>query len=74
MKKAHKSKREQEMLGEYGFRKGVRGKHADRYAKGSNVVVLSPELSALFPDSASVNKTLQALVNLARQSTKRKAD
>jgi hypothetical protein len=58
------------MLPEYDFSKGVRGKYARRYAEGSNVVVLSPDLAAVFPDSASVNEALRALVDLARKSTK----
>ena len=73
MKKASKTKRDQDMLDEYDFSKGVRGKYAKRYAEGSNVVVLSPDLAEVFPDSASVNKALRALVNLARKSTKNAA-
>ena len=73
MKKTSKTKRDRDMLDEYDFSKGVRGKYAKRYAEGSNVVVLSPELAAIFPDSASVNAALLALVNLARKSTKKAA-
>jgi hypothetical protein len=70
MKKAAKVRRDPDMLDEYDFSKGVRGKYARRYAEGSNVVVLAPDLAAVFPDSASVNQALRALVKVARNSTR----
>ncbi len=59
-----------EMLPEYDFSKGVRGKYAQRYAEGTNVVVLSPDLARIFPDSESVNRALRVLVEVAQQSVK----
>jgi len=38
-----------EMLAEYDFSKGARGKYARRHARGSNVVVLDPDVAELFP-------------------------
>jgi hypothetical protein len=73
MKKTSKTKRDRDMLDEYDFSKGVRGKYAKRYAEGSNVVVLTPEVAEVFPDSASVNEALLALVKLARKSRKNTA-
>ena len=70
MKKAAKTRRDPDMLDEYDFSRGVRGKYAKRYAAGSNVVVLAPDLAEVFPDSASVNQALRALVNAARKSVK----
>jgi len=61
---------ENDMLPEYDFSKGVRGKYAQRYAEGTNIVVLSPDLARIFPDSESVNRALHALVEVARQSVK----
>ena len=55
------------MRDEYDFSKGVRGKYADRYAKGSNVVVLDPDVAEVFPDSESVNKALRAIAEIARE-------
>ena len=49
---------------EYDFKGGVRGKYAARYAKGSNVVVLSPDVARVFPDSASANRALRAFVDM----------
>ena len=73
MKKTTKRKRDSEMLDEYDFSKGVRGKYAIRYAEGTNVVVLSPEIAAVFPDSDSVNKALRSLVDIARKSVTKSA-
>ena len=72
MKKAGKTTPDREMLGEYDFSKGVRGKYAKRYAEGNNVVVLSADIAEVFPDSASVNEALRALVNIATKTTKNK--
>jgi len=57
-------KRDEDMLAEYDFRLGVRGKYADRYAEGSNVVVLDPDVAARFPDSKAVNDALRRLEQL----------
>lgn len=59
-----------EMLPEYDFSNGERGKFAPIYAQGSNIVVLSPDVAEAFPDSASVNAALRALVAVARQTVK----
>jgi hypothetical protein len=68
-----KRKRRVDMLPEYDFSKGVRGKYAKRYATGSNVVVLSPDVAKRFPDSDSVNKALRTLVRLANRTRKKSA-
>lgn len=64
MRKARKKTAPKTAPREYDFQGGVRGKYAARYAKGSNVVVLSPELAKFFPDSASTNQALLAFVDL----------
>ena len=45
-----------DMQDEYDFSGGVRGKYAERYAQGTNLVALDPDVAAAFPDSASVNR------------------
>jgi hypothetical protein len=60
------------MRSEYDFSKGTRGKYAARYAKGSNIVVLDPELAKLFPDSKAVNDALRALADVADRQTRRR--
>jgi hypothetical protein len=67
MSKAKKPDKVEEILAEYNFSGGVRGKYAMRYAEGSNVVVLSPDVAEAFPDSASVNEALRLLIKLANQ-------
>ena len=51
----------QDMRSEYDFSGGVRGKYAARYAAGSNVVVLDPDVAAKFPTSEAVNDALREL-------------
>ena len=48
---------------------GVRGKYLDAYREGTNLVLLSPDVAAAFPDDASVNDALRALIEVARRST-----
>ena len=62
-----------DMLAEYDFSKGVRGKYAARFAAGTNLVLLAPDVAEAFPDSASVNEALRALVKVARQSVRQTA-
>ena len=50
----------------YDFSKAVRGQTAKRYAEGSNVIVLDPDVAKAFPNAASVNDALRALVRVAR--------
>ena len=62
MKKATKAKPDPDMLPEYDFSQGVRGKYAQRYAEGTNIAVLSPDVAEFFPDSEAVNAALRILV------------
>ena len=71
MKKVAQAKRDPELLAEYDFSQGERGKYAKRYAEGTNIVVLSPDVAEFFPDSESVNTALRALVDIARNSLKK---
>ena len=48
MKKA--TRKDGEMRNHYDFTGGVRGKYAHRYAEGTNVVVLDPDVARLFPN------------------------
>jgi hypothetical protein len=57
------------LLPEYDFSKAARGVTAARYAEGTNVVVLDPELRELFPTSDAVNDALRELAAIARRAT-----
>lgn len=54
------------------IRDGVRGKYAERYARGTTVVVLEPDVAAAFPDAAAVNAALRALLDIARRQVRSK--
>lgn len=71
MNQKESNERDPEMLDEYDFSGGVRGKYVDRFPKGSNVVVLDPDVAQVFTDSESVNQALRALAGIIqRQSEK----
>jgi len=67
MKKAIETRHNSDILEEYDFSADVRGKYAERYAEGSNVVVLAPDVAEVFTDSESVNETLRMLAKLVQQ-------
>ncbi|PYV15179.1 MAG: hypothetical protein DMG21_15800 [Acidobacteria bacterium] len=53
------------------FKKLERGKYYERIRAKSNVVVLDPEVAAVFPNSAAVNKALHSLVKVAVSASAR---
>jgi hypothetical protein len=73
MKKGTKAQRDPDMLDEYDFSKGVRGKYVKRLAAGSNIVVLAPDVAAVFPDSDAVNEALRALAKIVHKRVKKLA-
>ena len=56
-----------DILPEYDFSRGRRNKYAARYAEGSNVVVLDPDVAAVFPNASEVNAALRALAGVIRR-------
>jgi len=58
------------MLEEYDFTGGVRGKYAKRYAEGTNVVVIDPDVAKYFPDHESVNEALRSLTKIIKRQRK----
>ena len=54
------------MLPEYDFSRGVRGKYAERFTQDTIMVVLDPDVAAIFPDRKSVNTALRALGQVVR--------
>jgi len=55
------------MRPEYDFSGAVRGVTAARYAKGTNIVVVDPEVLDVFPNSGAVNEVLRALAPVLRR-------
>lgn len=62
---------DQEMLEEYDFGGGVRGKYVGRFAQGANVVVLDPDVAEVFTDSESVNTALRALAGIIQHQAEK---
>ena len=62
MKKRNKDK---DMLREYDFSRGVRGRYSKQYKSGTNIIVLLPDVSRVFKDSVSVNEALRSLMKVA---------
>lgn len=56
-----------EMLDEYDFSGGVRGKYSEQYRKGTNIILLDADVAKVFPDSASVNQALRAIAEIIKQ-------
>lgn len=48
-----------ELRAEYDFSQGIRGKYAGRFAAGSNVVVLDPDVASEFKTREAVNAALR---------------
>lgn len=47
---------------------GVRGKYFESYQKGTNLVLLNPDVARAFPTEEAVNEALRSLINLAQKS------
>ena len=73
MKKQKAKTPDPEMRKEYDFSGGVRGKYAKRFAQGTNIVVLDPEVARVFPDSESVNRILRELSEVLKRQKKASA-
>jgi hypothetical protein len=41
------------------IKSGIRGKYARQFREGTNIVLITPELHKLFPDTESVNHALR---------------
>jgi hypothetical protein len=67
MRKATASDKDTDVLEEYDFSKGIRGKYAERYREGTNIVKLDDDVAAMFPDAKSVNEALRALAKIIHQ-------
>ena len=69
MKKPIKHRNHDEMRSEYDFasmKAGVRGKHYQEYRKGTNVVLLEPDVAEAFPTEDAVNEALRGILVTTR--------
>jgi hypothetical protein len=71
MKKKNNRPGQDDLRAEYDeaiIRGGVRGKYAERYKAGTNLVLLAPDVAAAFPDAKAVNEALRLLMKVAKKS------
>jgi hypothetical protein len=69
MKKPIERRTRDDMRTEYDFssmRGGIRGKHYQEYRKGSNVVLLQPDVAEAFPSEEAVNEALRGILKTTR--------
>jgi len=66
----NKRKGEDELRPEYDLRElvkgGVRGKYAKRYAAGTNLVLLEPDVARAFRNESAVNEALRLVIRLTK--------
>jgi hypothetical protein len=70
MKPGKRNLKGDQMRAEYDFSKGVRGKYAKLFAKGTNIIVLDPDVAKVFKNSKEVNSILRTLTKIAVQKAK----
>lgn len=68
---AKRRSRGDEILPEYDFSKAKPNPYASRYAAGSSVVVLEPDVAAAFPTSGEANEALRALAAIIQKHRRR---
>ena len=61
-----------EILPEYDFNRARPNKYASRYAAGSIVVVLEPDVAAVFPSAGEANEALRALAGIIQKHQPRR--
>ena len=66
-----KQSEETEMLDEYDFTGGVRGKYVDRLANRKNVITLEPDVAEVFTDSELVNQALRGLLPVIQKQAEK---
>jgi len=71
MKKKHKSELEDDLRPEYDLRQllksGVRGKYAERYQAGTNLVPLAPDVVKAFANNEdAINEALRLVIQMAK--------
>ena len=63
-------RKNEEMIEEYDFSQGEKGRYFARYKEGSNVVVLDPDVAEVFRDQRFVNESLRALAGVIKLKEK----
>ena len=69
MKKQVDKELDDDLRPEYDFSKlpeGVRGKYAEHYHQGTNLVLLEPDVAKVFSTDEAVNEALRFLIKIAQ--------
>jgi hypothetical protein len=66
-----KKKSDPEILREYDFSSGIKGKYSKKFAEGTNLILLDPDMIKIFPDSNTVNETLRTLSEVMKRKRKK---
>jgi hypothetical protein len=78
MNKKLETEMDDELRPEYDLREllkgGVRGKYAQRYRAGTNLVLLEPDVAKAFPSEAAVNEALRLVIQLAKLQSGKEGD
>ena len=77
MKKKRKNERDDDLRPEYDLHEllkgGVRGKYAERYQAGTNLILLAPDVAKYFEnDAEAVNEALRLVIQLKKVSAGKK--
>jgi hypothetical protein len=62
-----------EVLPEYDFSRSRPNRYAARYAKGSVIVALDPDVAAVFPGAREANEALRVLAGIFRNRKTRRS-
>jgi len=76
MNKKPKTEMDDELRSEYDLPKllkgAVRGKYAQRYRAGTNLVLLAPDVAKAFPNEETVNEALRLVIELTKVQSGKK--
>jgi len=76
MKKKSADEPNDELRPEYDLgpllKTGVRGKYAERFQEGTNLVLLAPDVAEAFPTAEAVNETLRVVLQLTELRAKKR--
>ena len=50
------------------LKNGIRGKYAERYAAGTNIIKLDPDVADAFPNEEAVNEALRFILKVLDDS------
>lgn len=74
MKQKSKNEMQDDLRREYDLaallKDGVKGKYANKYSEGTNLVLLAPDVAKFFSDEVAVNEALRLVIQLSKLQKK----